>query len=442
MGREKEATGDALPLRHVAAVVVGNALGFYDFVTYSFFAVYIGRAFFPAKSAGVSLLLSLVTFGLGFLTRPLGAVVIGGLGDRVGRKPAMLLSFALMGVGIVGLALTPPYAAIGIAAPILVVTFRLLQGLALGGEVGPTTAYMVEAAPPLRRGLYASMQAVSQDFAALVAGIIATSLASVLGAGALQDWGWRVTMLLGAAIIPFGLALRRSLPETLHAAHDAALAPDTAALDPPPRARLEPYLLLIVLGLLILTAGTIGNYISNFMTTYALTTLRMQATAAFGVLIVNGVFSVAFDYASGVLSDRFGRKPVMIVPGIVLFLSIVPAFLIITSSRSAFALYAAMAWLSTMAALSSGPVLVALTETLPPSVRSGAVATVYAVAISVFGGSAQPLVEWLLQRTRDPLIPAYYWSAALLVALVAMALMKESAPAKVGVTGEIRNRLR
>lgn len=170
--------------RHIAAVVTGNALEFYDFVTYSFFAVYIGRAFFPESLTRFSLLASLATFGVGFVMRPVGAYVIGRTGDRVGRKPAMLLSFSLMGFGIAGLALTPSYARIGVAAPMLVVLFRLMQGFALGGEVGPTTAFLIEAAPPERRGLYASLQYTTQDLAVLVAGLIGLGLANTLRTGA------------------------------------------------------------------------------------------------------------------------------------------------------------------------------------------------------------------------------------------------------------------
>src|SRR5215475_2967289 len=216
--------------RHILAVVTGNALEFYDFVTYSFFAVYIGRTFFPESLTRFSLLASLATFGVGFVMRPIGAYVIGRMGDRIGRKPAMLLSFSLMGVGVAGLALTPSYARIGVAAPVLVVLFRLVQGFALGGEVGPTTAFMAEAAPPERRGFYISMQYATQDAATLVAGLIGLGLSLTLNEGQLQDWGWRGAMLVGASIVPFGLWLRTSLPETLHAAGEAGgVALDTTA---------------------------------------------------------------------------------------------------------------------------------------------------------------------------------------------------------------------
>src|SRR5262249_18633001 len=158
--------------RQAFAISAGNGLEFYDFVTYAFFAAQIGRTFFPSTTPGLSLLSSLATFGVGFLTRPLGALVIGRFGDRAGRKPAMVLSLGLIGVAATGLSLTPSYASIGIFAPILVIVFRLVQGFALGGEVGPSTAFLLEAAPPSRRGLYVSLQATSADFATCVAGLV------------------------------------------------------------------------------------------------------------------------------------------------------------------------------------------------------------------------------------------------------------------------------
>jgi MFS transporter, MHS family, citrate/tricarballylate:H+ symporter len=417
-----------MPLRHVAAVVVGNALEFFDFVSYGFFSVYIGRAFFPTHNASLSLILSLSAFFVGFLSRPVGAIVIGSWGDRAGRKPAMLFSFGLMGVGIVGLALTPSYAQIGIAAPILAVLFRLVQGFALGGNVGPATAYMVEAAPPLRRGFYAALQAASQDLGALAAGVIATVLAYNLDAQQMQDWGWRATMLVGACIVPFGLMLRRSLPETLHNVDDAALAPDATAGSLSVQRKLRPHLVAIVAGLMILTSGTIANYTTNYMATYALDTLHMVAAAAFGVTIVSGVLSICADLSSGLLSDRFGRKPVMVIPGTVVVLTVLPAFWAIGHFHSTLVFYAAIGWLSIMFNLALGPVIVMLTETLPKSVRAGAVSTIYAFAIAIFGGSTQVIVKSLLTLTGNPLVPAYYWTGAAVIGLVAMAFVKESAP--------------
>ena len=166
-----------VPLKHVLAVFVGNGLEFYDFLTFSYFSVYIGRTFFPLGDKNLSLLATLATFGVGFLMRPVGAVVLGTMGDTKGRKPAMLLTFALMGAAILGLAATPSYAQIGIAAPAIVILLRLLQGFALGGEVGPSTAFMAEAAPEERRGFYLSLQYTTQDAATLVAGLVGLALA-------------------------------------------------------------------------------------------------------------------------------------------------------------------------------------------------------------------------------------------------------------------------
>ena len=417
-----------IALRHVLAVFVGNGLEFYDFLTFSYFAVYISRTFFPGGNPSAALLATLATFGAGFLTRPIGAIVIGGMGDRIGRKPAMLISFTLMGVAIVGLALTPSYAKIGALAPALVLFFRLVQGFALGGEVGPTTAYMAEAAPPHRRGLYLSMQYATQDAAVLLAGLVGTLLAARLSADQLTQWGWRAAMLLGASIVPFGIWVRRTLPETLTTPRIVASAP--AAGREPALARVKPHLPIIVFGLMMLTAGTIGSYTLSYMTTYALDTLHLPATISFTLIIINGGFSMVFEALSGWLSDRFGRKPIMILPGILLLLSILPCFWVIGHFKNVWAVYGAEAVMSIFASVSAVPVIVTITETLPAHIRSGAVATIYAFAISIFGGSTQFILKLLIERTGNPLAPAYYWTCAAVVGLVAMILVRESAPGR------------
>jgi len=407
--------------RHVAAVAAGNALEFYDFLTFSYFAVYIGHTFFPFATGSNSLLFTLITFGVGFLTRPLGGIVIGNMGDRIGRRPAMVLSFTLMGLGVIGLALTPSYAQIGMAAPVLVILFRLLQGFALGGEVGPSTAFLVEAAPPERRGFYGSLQYMTQDTAVLAAGIVGTVLASVLTTQQLTDWGWRVAFLLGAVIVPFGIIARRNLPET-HA---------TSADDAGSRwEEFKPYRLVALLGLLMLMGGTIATYIGGYMTTYAIDTLHMPANVSFGVNIVLGLCAITFQPLSGYLSDIFGRKPLMVGFGILLVLSAAPAFWVISTYRTTLALYGMGGLITILLALSATPVIVALTETIPARIRSGTVSIIYAVSIAIFGGSAQPIVKWLIENMHNSLAPAWYMTIAYSIAIVAMMLMPETAPRK------------
>lgn len=410
------------PTRQVVAVCLGNALEFYDFVTYAFFATQIGRTFFPSDTPGASLLASLATFGAGFLTRPLGAFVIGRMGDRVGRKPAMLLSFALIGIATLGLPLTPSYAAIGLLAPVLVIAFHLLQGFALGGEIGPSTAFMMESAPPLRRGLYISLQSMSADGAVMVAGLVGAALAHALAPEALDRWGWRVALLLGGAIVPFGLWMRRSLRETLRA--DESHAPR-----PTPQDRRQ-FRRIMLLGVAMLAAATTTNYILDYMTTYAAATLGMTARLALGATAVVGLCGVVCDPVSGWLSDRFGRKPVMIVPWSVLLVAIFPCFWGLSTLRTGAALYIACTVLGTASTLSSATVLVTITESFPHRMRSAGLSLVYALAISLFGGSTQFLVHWLTRVTGSALAPAWYMVAGVAVGLVAIVLMPETAPVR------------
>jgi MFS family permease len=416
-----------VPIRQVVAVVVGNALEFYDFLTYAFFAVQIGRAFFPSTNPASSLLLSLATFGAGFLMRPVGGIVIGRMGDRIGRKPAMLWSFSCMGIAITGLALTPSYASIGFAAPILVIAFRLLQGFALGGEVGPTTAYLMEAAPIDKRGLYASLQYSTQGFAVMTAGVIGVFLARTLDSQALDTWGWRVALLIGTLIVPFGLVIRRSLPETFE--RRAGDANET-------RAEVRSYLRVAALGLVMLASGTIATYILDYLTTFAIATLHMRTDVAFGATVIVGLCDACLSPVSGWLSDRFGRKRMMMIPWLSLFVLVLPAFAVITRFATPATLLGATAVLAITNTFGSTPVLVALTEALPVNVRSGALAITYALAISTFGGTAQFVVTWLIAMTGNPLAPAWYMMAAVGIGFVAMAAMPETAPVKANSSRE------
>lgn len=342
------------------------------------------------------------------------------MGDQLGRKPAMLLSFTLMGVAIAGLALTPSHAAIGVAAPVLVIFFRMLQGFALGGEVGPTTAFLLEAAPLERRGFYAAFQSWTQNLSILVSGLVGFGLAKIFNEQQLQDFGWRIAFLVGAAIVPFGLWIRRGLPETLHVSADKA--PEVVAM--------RPYVTVTALGLIVLASGTISAYLRNYMTTYAIATLHMRTSVAFAATIVTGLCGVCFDLVSGALSDRVGRKPMMIAPASLLLVSILPAFYVISHFRTAATLLGATAVLSIMASLCTCPIIIWLTESFPPAIRSSGVSVVYAFAIAIFGGTTQFVVTWLIKVSGNPLAPAFYWTAALTFGITAMWATRETAPVK------------
>jgi MFS family permease len=414
------ATRSSIPAKHIAAVVLGNALEFYDFLNYSFFAVYIGRVFFPSTSPTASLLASLATFGVGFVTRPIGGIVIGRMGDRLGRKPAMVFSFTLMGIAIIGLALTPSHARIGIAAPILAILFRMIQGFALGGEVGPTTAFLLESAPPERRGFYTAFQFWTQDISIFVAGLVGFTISHLLSEQQLQDFGWRISMLLGAAIVPFGLWLRTQLPETLHAEKDRKLPPG----------QFRRYIPVIAIGLVLLAAGTTGNYTAEYMTTYAITVLHMRPDVAFGPTIAIGLVGFLLELPAGALSDRFGRKPIMIIFCLLMLASIIPAYHLINYYQTPAALTIAVGVLYSFLVMCNGPTIIWLTESLPIEIRSSGVSIVYAISIAAFGGTAQYVVAWLISATHSGIAPAYYWTAAATIGLVAMCLTRESAPRK------------
>ncbi len=410
-----------MPLSKVFVVGIGNALEFYDFLTYSYFAIQIGHCFFPAAQTAHGLLFSLATFGAGFFTRPLGALIIGRIGDRAGRKPAMVLSFALMGIGITGLALTPSYAAIGIAAPILLLVFRLLQGFALGGQVGPSTAFLIEAAPPHRRGLYVAVQYMTQDLAVVAAGVVGYALSNWLSVASLDRWGWRLAFMLGAAVVPFGVYLRGTLPETLTAADRDIIRPEQRV---PVR--------LLVLGLLLLMTTTIGGYGLSYMTTYAQDSLRLAAGVAFGATVMNGLGNLIGDLLSGLCSDRIGRKPVMLFSVLLLLLLVLPAYIAMTHFPGALTVYLATSVMCLLQQLFGNAALVTIAESLPMAVRSTVLATLYALATTAFGGTTQLVIKLLTEATGNSLAPAWYMTGALAIGAVAVALIRETAPAKTG----------
>jgi len=413
--------------RATLGATIGNMLEFYDFVTYSFFAIQIGHTFFPSHSQFASLMLSLATFGAGFVTRPIGALVIGAYSDRVGRRPAMILSFTMMGSAIIALALTPSYDAIGIIAPILVIVVRLVQGFSLGGEVGPTTAYLMEAAAVGKRGLAVSWQPASQQVAATAGALVGVVLSQVMTSEAFDSYGWRIAFLIGAITLPFGLWMRTRLPETLHR-HEIGTA--VAQTTGNSRGAIRANVRVMILGLLILASGTIITYVTQYMTTYAQNTLHVATDLAFATTVVSNSVSIVAALYGGWLADRAGRWPVMVWPQLAALLLTYPVFLWIVDTRSAFALLGGLGVLSLVGTIPYSAFYVALAEGLPKNIRGGAFATIYAVAIATFGGTAQLIVTWLIHATGNALAPAWYMMFATATGLIAMIMMRETAPAK------------
>ncbi|KRP97707.1 citrate:proton symporter [Bradyrhizobium pachyrhizi] len=419
-----DAADERLTRHAVLGATIGNILEFYDFGTYSFFAIQIGQAFFPTSDPFASLMLSLATFGAGFVTRPIGAIVLGAYSDRAGRRPAMTVSFGMMSAAILLLGITPSYETIGIAAPLLVIFARLVQGFALGGEVGPTTAYLMEAAPAEGRGFAVSFQPASQQIAATAGALVGEILSLTMTSEALNVYGWRIALLLGAATLPFGLWLRSSLPETLHRPEAPALIIQTVGKSPAARR-------IMSLGFVILASCTIITYVTGYMTTYALSTLHVSAPLAFGTTLVSNTVGIAAALLGGWLADRAGRWHIMIWPQIAALLMTYPVIFWISESRSALALLGGLGALTLIGTIPYSAFYVSMAEGLPKNIRGGAFATIYAFAIALFGGTAQPVVTWLIYLTGSALAPAWYMLVASAAGLLAMLMMPETAPLKI-----------
>ena len=409
-----------LPFKGLVAVIIGNWLEFYDFLVFTFFAVMIGDAFFPGESQVGRLLGALATFGAGFLTRPLGAVVIGAYADRVGRRAALTLTLMLMSVGSGLVGLTPSYTQIGIAAPIVLVVARLIQGFSCGGEVGPATTYLLESAPLEKRAAVTAWQGHSQQLAVFMGSLIGVGLAVTLSMEQLYAWGWRVPFILGMFIAPVGLYIRRQLPETIatHETHQSGVAVLVDLARHHSRA--------VILGILIICGGTISSYVFNYMTTYAITTLRLSATIG-TILTLTGSLTQIAGFALGAWIDRFGRKPMLIVARVLFLISIYPAYRLITSpDATAQSIVALNMLLNFIFAIGFGATYAFLSEAFPKAVRSSGLGILYALGVMLFGGTTQFVVAWLIDWTQNPMVPAWYQMVANVASIVGIALLKPS----------------
>jgi len=421
-GSKESVSSAGVPLERMVAIGLGNALEFYDFMISSFFAVQIGHAFFPAEFGARGLLYTLATFGVGFFMRPLGGIVIGRYGDARGRKPAMMWSFGLMGLAILGMALTPSYASIGVAAPILLLCFRLLQGFAVGGEVGPITAYAAEAAPRNHRARYVSMLQTGQGLAVLCSGLIGYSLARLLSPGNLDSYGWRIALLLGVLIVPVGLLIRRRLPETLEMAKAQAAR---EASGPSP----SPWRVFFV-GLMVVGAGTIAGYGLTYLATYAQDTLKLGAQLAFVTTIAQGLGYLSCAYAGGWLGDRLGHRRVLLLAFALLLVLMLPAFVLINRWPTAATLFLVTAALSMIHITAIVCMSAFLVESLAPTVRSGTFAMTYATGVALLGGTTQLVLKLLIDTTGSAFAPPWYIIVALAAGMLALTQLRDNNPTR------------
>jgi MFS family permease len=407
----------AITRTQVTAACIGYALEFYDFTLYTFFAVYIGRTFFPAHDPVISTLLSVATFGIGFIMRPVGSVVIGRIGDNAGRKPALVLTIVLMTVGTICVAATPSYMSIGIAAPLTVIAGRLVQGFALGGEMGPATTMMIELAPPDHRSFYASWLFASQGVATLVAGAISLVLSVTLIPDEMAGWGWRIPFILGLLIIPAGLYIRRQLPETLEHRDRA---------DSNIKQLFRDHWRFLAMSSAAAQCLAVSTYTAYFMTTYALTTLKLPPTTSVSATAVNGVIIIIATLWGGRLADKHGRKPVVVWPRIILLVVAIPLFLLINVKPDAFTLLLVTAVIIGLTMLSTAALFTLIPESLPSAMRSTGLSISIAVTTTVFGGTTQFILIWLLHVTSDPLVPAYYLVITSVIGLIGMLFLPDT----------------
>jgi MHS family proline/betaine transporter-like MFS transporter len=390
--------------RAILAATAGNTLEWFDLTVYGFFVASISKAFFPSSDPSVSLIMALGTFGISYLARPIGAVVLGTFADRVGRKAALVLTIQLMMAGTLLIAVMPPYATIGIAAPILILLARLVQGFSAGGEFGSATAFLAEQAPE-RRGLIASWQFATQGLATLLAATIGTVLSSALSDQALDSWGWRVPFLVGLLIGPAGYLIRRHVPETPEFVENTDAGDRTRT---PIREILVHQKLRVVLMVGALVLSTAVNYVIVYMPTFARNELGLPASTAFMATAVTGLVLATVTPVIGHLSDKLGRTRVMLTAGIVMMAGIVPLFGLLISRPSLPVMVVVMFALGLLKACYFGALPALMSEAFPTSTRSTGLSVSYNIGVMSFGGFAPVIITWMIKETGNDLSPGFY----------------------------------
>jgi len=387
----------------------------YDFMVFGYYAAAIGRAFFPSGNAFASLMLSLMTFGAGFLMRPVGALVLGAYTDKHGRRAGLLLTLGLMSVGIFSIACMPGYATIGLLAPLLVLCGRLLQGFSAGMELGGVSVYLSEIATHGHKGFYVSWQSGSQQIAVMFAASIGVVLNSVLPPEKMQQWGWRVPLLLGCAIVPFLFRLRQSLTET-----DEFVArkrhPGTSEI----LRSLGHNWRIVLVGTFMVTMTTVSFYmITAYTPTFGNSVLHLASMDSLIVTLCVGASNLFWLPIMGALSDRIGRRPLLFACTIIMLIIAYPAMLWLVREPSFARLLTVELWLSFLYGSYNGAMVVFLTEIMPVDVRTSGFALAYSMATAIFGGFTPALSTYLIHITGNRAVPGVWLSFAAACGLAA-----------------------
>ncbi len=405
----------------IFASVIGNALEWYDFTVYAFLATIISKHFFPSSTPTVALLSTFAVFGVGFVARPVGGMLIGIYGDAKGRKPALFLTIALMAIGTALIGILPTYRSIGIWAPILLVVARIFQGFSAGGEWGGSASFLVEWAPKNRRGLYGSFHPGS-IFLGQVTGTAITALLSTgLGPDAMLEWGWRVPFLLGAVIGPLGMLVRNTIGET--PVFEKANDPNAPAA---PRTRLPIAKMAFAFAFVAVQSVAIYMYLSYFPT-FLQRSVGWTASQSLWSTALATVCTGLAVVSSGALSDRIGRKPLMLASCCILLVFSYPLVWLILHGGSFPLAVAIQSVLSATCGLFIGSMAAALVELFPTKRRLTGLSTSYNLASMVFGGFAPFIATWLIATTGEPISVTYYVIFGAVVSLPAVLMFRETA---------------
>jgi len=400
-------------LHSVIRVASGNFLEMYDFMVFGYFSSAIGRAYFPASSEFASLMFSMTTFAVGFMVRPLGAIFLGAYIDHIGRRRGLLLTLALMSVGTLTIALVPGYESIGLFAPIVVVLGRLCQGFSAGVELGGVSVYLSEIATPGHKGFYVSWQSGSQQVAVVFAGILGYALSTWMPPEQLQAWGWRIPLIVGCLIIPFIYMIRRTLRETDEFA---------ARKHHPTPAEIYAGMLIhwriVTTGVAMVLMTTVSFYtITAYTPTFGKNVLNLSQSDALLVTLCVGLSNLIWLPLMGSLSDRIGRRPLLLMFAGVAVLTAYPAMAWLVIQPSFVKLLIVELWLSFIYAGYNGAMVVHLTEIVPVAVRTAGFSLAYSLATTI-GGSTPAIVTFLIHETGNRAIPGAWLSVAAAIAFV------------------------